>query len=327
MSAAVLRSILTSAGLDTDGLSKQEMRRLIEVCIRERLARGRRVVIEVDDADCFGPTAWQEVERLQTQARADASVPELLLSLIHIDAGSSPAADYVRAQSAPGLAVLSWLSQRDVSWYLHWRLSRFDLGDIFTPAAVRLIAKCTQGCFASVDHLSQMALLIMRKQEADHVDVMLVREAMRMMSRQARVSHADQEEKPAAELVVTLNGSFVSSIGLGDRLLIGRSPVNDLCLDSAYISRHHATIVRADSGYYLSDLNSVNGVTLNGQKIQMAAIGDGDILCLGPFRLKLRMRAGFLPRSASAEDSAGLADTAIMPAPESPGPAHLKLVR
>lgn len=328
LSANVLRLLLVAAGLDADDLSKSEMRRIIEVYIAERLSRGQRVVIAVDDADGFGPAAWREIERLPAAAAHGSRMPELLLSLIHIDAGSSPAAEYLRALPAPAIAVVSWLSPRDVGWYLHWRLSRFGADGLITPAAARLIAKCTRGCFASIDHLSQMALLLLRNSEATHVDVTLVRAAMRMLSRQYRDRQHPAADETRAELVVTLNGKPFRTVPLGDRLLIGRSPVNDLCLDSSYVSRHHATIVRTDSAYFLSDLNSINGVIVNGQRVRTTTMLDGDLLCIGPFRMKLRLKDEMPRRAAPEPESASLADTVVMPTPVSvPEPAHLKVIK
>ena len=71
--------------------------------------------------------------------------------------------------------------------------------------------------------------------------------------------------------------------------MIGRSEHNDVCLPSPYLSRHHAVIVGTPEGYYLVDLNSVNGVQLNGSKIERAVLCDDDVLAMGPFRLKVQV--------------------------------------
>lgn len=325
--ARVLKSLLLSAGLDSDGLDRDEMRRLLEVFVREILARERRVVIEVDDADTLGPAAFSEIARLRSLASADrAPGIEILLSLVHIDESSSPAADFVRAEVTPALVVLSWMNPSEVSWYLHWRLERFGLAGIITPAALRLIARCTRGCYASVDHICQMALLLLRNRAAEHIDVILVREAMRTLQRQRELKLAGLDALADAELTVSCNGEVVREVKVSERLLIGRSHFNDLCLDSSYLSRHHLSITRGETGYYLSDLNSVNGVTLNGQKVHSAPIGDGDVLCLGPYRIKVAIRED-MPRVVGNSELAELADTAVMPTPGSPEPAHLKVVK
>jgi hypothetical protein len=324
--ARVLKSLLHSAGLQSDGLDRDEMRRLIDVFIRESLARGRRVVIEVDDADTLGPMAFGEIARLKALASRDRPGPEILLSLVHIDEASSAAAEFVRAEPAPALVVLSWLNASEVSWYLHWRLERFGLAGLVTPGAMRLISRCTRGCFASVDHICQMALLLLRNRAAEHIDVMVVREAMRSLQRQRELKLSGLDTPADAELTVSCNGTVVRELKVGERLMIGRSHFNDLCLESSYLSRHHLTITRGETGYYLSDLNSVNGVTLNGQRVHSAPIGDGDVLSLGPYRIKVALRDD-IPRVVGRSEVAELAETAVMPAPGKPEPAHLKVVK
>lgn len=55
----------------------------------------------------------------------------------------------------------------------------------------------------------------------------------------------------------------------GRRCLIGRSPDADLQLSHVGISKEHAEIfVGKDGFYYIRDLNSTNGVILNGQKLR-----------------------------------------------------------
>ena len=89
--------------------------------------------------------------------------------------------------------------------------------------------------------------------------------------------------------MVSRGGKVVARVTLGQRTLIGRSEHNDVCLPSPYLSRHHAVIVGTPEGYYLVDLNSVNGVLLNGQRIERAVLCDEDVLAMGPFRLKVQM--------------------------------------
>lgn len=58
---------------------------------------------------------------------------------------------------------------------------------------------------------------------------------------------------------------------------IGRQSDNDIVLDSANVSRHHAVIVDTGTNYILNDQRSSNGVHLQHQRIRAAApLNDGD---------------------------------------------------
>lgn len=323
---AVLKCLLHSAGLAADGLDSREMRRMLDVFVRERLAHGQRVLVVIDDADTFGPAAFAEVQRLTAGNGARGPLPELVLVLVHLDEGSSPAADHLRAHASPALSVLSWLSDREVGWYLNWRLGRFGLDELFTPPAVRLIARCTRGSFTAVDHLCQIALLLLRKHNENHVDVTLVREALDELQRRRGTLAVRASRAPQGQLLISRDGDVVGRVELRDRLLIGRSDLNDLCLDSDYLSRHHALILRSASGYSLTDLNSENGILLNGETASVAPINDGDVIRIGPYRIKVEL-ADRLARAGAEVVDQMLADTAVMQGVDDSRAAALRVVR
>lgn len=58
---------------------------------------------------------------------------------------------------------------------------------------------------------------------------------------------------------------------------IGRLPDNDIVLDDAMVSRHHAAVIDTGAGYVVSDLRSSNGVQHAGARVNgSAALADGD---------------------------------------------------
>ena len=54
---------------------------------------------------------------------------------------------------------------------------------------------------------------------------------------------------------------------LGRKTSIGRTPDNDLQIDAKFISRHHAVILAGPAHTIIEDLNSTNGVLVNGRRI------------------------------------------------------------
>ncbi|MET9111465.1 FHA domain-containing protein [Streptomyces zhihengii] len=63
---------------------------------------------------------------------------------------------------------------------------------------------------------------------------------------------------------------------------IGRSPDNDLVVDDLIVSRHHAELRSLDAGgYEIADLGSHNGTYLNGRPVDVAPLGQGDIVGIG----------------------------------------------
>lgn len=64
---------------------------------------------------------------------------------------------------------------------------------------------------------------------------------------------------------------------------IGRDPSANLQIDASGVSRLHAKLIRAYAGLLsVVDLNSTNGTYVNGVKVSMAAVREGDRIQLGP---------------------------------------------
>jgi len=68
---------------------------------------------------------------------------------------------------------------------------------------------------------------------------------------------------------------------LGRRTTIGRTPDNDLCIDADFISRHHAVVLDAAGGTVIEDLNSTNGVFVNGLRVGRRQLAVGDMVTIG----------------------------------------------
>jgi pSer/pThr/pTyr-binding forkhead associated (FHA) protein len=79
----------------------------------------------------------------------------------------------------------------------------------------------------------------------------------------------------------------------GERLLlradtptrIGRALDNDIVLEDASVSRHHAVIEARNGSHVLRDLGSQNGTWLAARRVSEAPLGPGDAIRLGDVNL------------------------------------------
>lgn len=67
----------------------------------------------------------------------------------------------------------------------------------------------------------------------------------------------------------------------GATVTIGRSPVNDICLNDATASGQHAKIVTIMNMSYIQDLGSTNGTFVNDQKVKQRILKPNDIVSIG----------------------------------------------
>jgi hypothetical protein len=66
---------------------------------------------------------------------------------------------------------------------------------------------------------------------------------------------------------------------------VGRSLAADVRFDDPTVSRRHALIVRQPDGVRVLDDRSLNGVFVNGERVEWRALRDGDEIVVGRYRL------------------------------------------
>ncbi len=66
---------------------------------------------------------------------------------------------------------------------------------------------------------------------------------------------------------------------------IGRSMAADLRFDDATVSRRHALVVNQAEGVRVLDDRSLNGVFVNGERVEWRVLRDGDEIVVGRYRL------------------------------------------
>ncbi|MCH8205880.1 MAG: FHA domain-containing protein [Chloroflexi bacterium] len=96
-------------------------------------------------------------------------------------------------------------------------------------------------------------------------------------------AHLSPVQGDQAALVVEggPNSGAIISLPSGTAVL-GRQSDNDIVVDDAGTSRRHAAIHQGDEGYYLADLGSRNGTSVNGRRIDGEyLLMHGDVIRLG----------------------------------------------
>lgn len=94
---------------------------------------------------------------------------------------------------------------------------------------------------------------------------------------------------------------------------IGRRPNNDIHIDNLAVSGEHAAIVKMGQDYYIEDVGSTNGTTVNGDEIQKHLLQHGDVIELGKHQLKFIVEEvlNHIGTEQKAED-AGFEKTVIL---------------
>jgi predicted nucleic acid-binding Zn-ribbon protein len=97
-------------------------------------------------------------------------------------------------------------------------------------------------------------------------------------------------EGPARVLIRTDgNTDFVHV--LARRTRIGRGPDNEIVLDTKHVSRYHAVLLAGPVHTSIEDLNSTNGVFVNGKRVARQTLKDGDRVTIGRTQYRYTVRS------------------------------------
>lgn len=106
-------------------------------------------------------------------------------------------------------------------------------------------------------------------------------------------------------------------------VLVGRSADCDAVIDfSSRISRRHCVFVQVDTDYYVRDLGSMNGVWLNGNRVEKSTkLAQGDQVAIGDVTFQFHANVQPPPRTPVRSQNAGkgmpvLVDESVEPIPE-----------
>jgi len=110
--------------------------------------------------------------------------------------------------------------------------------------------------------------------------------------------------------LVRIDGEQATTYLLAKRTRIGRAAACELKIDSGSVSRHHALVIVGPHDTIIEDLNSTNGVLVNGRKVTRRALIDGDALTIGDTRFRYFVRSH--DRLSGANSADGVAPRPVI---------------
>jgi FHA domain len=88
---------------------------------------------------------------------------------------------------------------------------------------------------------------------------------------------------------VRIDDGHHTTYALGRRTRVGRAPDCELHIGFQSVSRHHALLLNGPRGLIIEDLNSTNGVIVNGRKVSRLRLKDGDVVTIGEIQFRCAM--------------------------------------
>ena len=215
---------------------------------------------------------------------------------------------------------LGTLSKRETHEYITHRLNVAGANGrtIFQPSACDIVFRYAGGVPRLINVLCDTAMLCAFAEERTVVDDALVKAAVeelqwvdfseRLRAQEQRLENtgklAGLRGSPLARLEILHRDQLVGEFRLDQgRAIIGRTPDNDVQIQSRFVSRHHAQVVSDRQQSVLEDLNSTNGVFIRAQRVKQQVLADGDIIQIGEHKLLYRdMRGALVHRLVAVDD-------------------------
>jgi pSer/pThr/pTyr-binding forkhead associated (FHA) protein len=91
--------------------------------------------------------------------------------------------------------------------------------------------------------------------------------------------------------LVLQGGEMTISLSRPD-MMFGRHSESDVRLPLPDVSRRHCRFVFTESRWQVFDLNSLNGLHINGERVQQATLADKDLVRIGSFNFEVVLPGG-----------------------------------
>lgn len=107
-------------------------------------------------------------------------------------------------------------------------------------------------------------------------------DAFAMLDHRTRARCMPRELAPPGRYLEVEDGSVVHMLPLERPLIhIGRGLISDVRLEDLHVSRRHAIVAQRGDGVRVLDDRSSTGTFVNGRKVTVSYLSDGDVLRLG----------------------------------------------
>jgi len=292
-----LQAVLTEFGFKPFNKRKVELLDILNNFLIEQYANGKKVVLIVDEAQNLSTKVLEEVRMLSGIETHKEKVLRIIL------AGQPELKETLESPSLKQLLQrvrlrfhVGPLDLSDIREYIAHRMAVAGSEDdgVFSDDCFEVIYAYTGGIPRLVNTLCDTALLVAFADEKTSLtadDIMAAVNELSWKEHESdtgRFNTLDQvvaRHGPSAhvtQIEIMSDGEMVSVQTFGPgRIIIGRSPDNEICIKSKFVSRHHAQLVSDEKGCIVEDLNSTNGVFFGERQIKKHLLTSGDSVAIG----------------------------------------------
>ena len=298
---AFLQTVLVQFGFSPFHMKKPEVLATLNEFLMQQHDTGRKVLLIVDEAQNLSHRVLEEVRMLSGVESAKEKALRIIL------AGQPELNDKLNSRELIQLTQrvrlrfhLTALTQSETTGYIDHRLEVAGSQGrcIFVDEIYSTLYRYTGGVPRLINTLCDTAMMAAFGRDSDTVTAADLETAIRELqwvefaanTNRLRTQGIQQFHAAATkDLGVSVAKILLASAGKtiierelkSGRLVIGRTPDNDLQIDSKFISRHHCQIVSQPDACLIEDLNSTNGIFVQSKRVRRYNLNDGDVVQVG----------------------------------------------
>ena len=296
-----LQAVLTEFGFKPFNKRKVELLDMLNMYLVEQYSNGKKVVLIVDEAQNLTRKVLEEIRLLSGIETHKEKILRIIL------AGQPELKDSLDSPNLKQLVQrvrlrfhIGPLDSRELREYISHRLSvaGCENEDLFAEDTFDIIHRYSGGVPRLINTLCDTALLCAFADEKHVVDVDDIMSAVAELNWKEHESNTglyDKLQQVSDRLNVQSNITQIEVRSDGDRIsvqafpagriIVGRSPDNEIYIKSKFVSRHHAQLISDETGCIIEDLNSTNGVFIGEKQVKKHRLRDGDVVSLGVHEL------------------------------------------
>jgi general secretion pathway protein A len=297
---AFLQTVLVQFGFSPFNMKKPEVLATLNQFLVEQHVSGRKVLLIVDEAQNLSHRVLEEVRMLSgIETTKDKALRIILAGQPELnDKLNSP--ELIQLTQRVRLRFhLTALNRAETAAYIDHRLEVAGSQGrrIFADETYPVIYKYTGGVPRLINTLCDTCMMAAFGRDQDTVTGAELDAAVTELqwvefaagTNRLRAPNMDTPPPSHPDAGHTVGRILLASEGKTvmerelkpGRLVIGRTPDNDLQIDSKFISRHHCQIVTQADSCLIEDLNSTNGIYVQSKRVRRYNLNDGDVVQVG----------------------------------------------
>ncbi len=297
-----LQTLLAQFGFNPFRMRKAELLSTLNNFLIEQHSAGRKVLLIIDEAQNLNNKVLEEVRLLSGVETTKEKVLRIILAGQPELNQKLDSPELVQLKQRVRLRFhLGALNEQEMGSYIRHRLdvAGAEGREIFAPDTFPQLYRYTGGIPRLINTLCDTAMMEAFAKDLPDVSLTTLNTAIAELQWQEYGSHTHTDlpvsqlddtsphlRLPVGRIVLSLKGvKLDESALLPGRFVIGRTPDNDMQVESKFVSRHHAQLITNPGGTVVEDLNSTNGVYLNGKRVRRHRLVAGDVIKLGVHEL------------------------------------------